>query len=57
MTAHNILERAAQHMRGRASTYDKPEGERSMGTKPLSVFMSEMWPSLFSTSFEDFYHA
>lgn len=31
MTAHNILERAAQHMRDRASTYDKPEGERSMG--------------------------
>ena len=30
MTAHNILERAAQHMRDRASTYDKPEGERSM---------------------------
>ena len=31
MTANNILERAAQHMRDRASTYDKPEGERSMG--------------------------
>lgn len=30
MTAHNILERAAQHMRDRATTYDKPEGERSM---------------------------
>lgn len=26
-------------------------------TKPLSVFLSEMWPSLFSASFEDFYHA
>ncbi len=31
MTAHKILERAAQHMRDRASTYDKPKGERSIG--------------------------
>ncbi len=31
MTAHNILKKAAQHMQDRAATYDKPEGERSMG--------------------------
>lgn len=30
-SAHNILERAGAHMRNRAATYDKPEGERSMG--------------------------
>jgi hypothetical protein len=30
-TAPSILEAAAGHMRGRAATYDKPEGERSMG--------------------------
>lgn len=29
--AHDILERAGAHMRDRAATYDKPEGERSMG--------------------------
>ena len=31
MNAHKILEKAAQHMKDRAATYDKPEGERSMG--------------------------
>lgn len=30
-TATELLERAAQHMRNRASTYDQPQGERSMG--------------------------
>lgn len=30
-TAPSILEAAAGHMRDRAATYDKPEGERSMG--------------------------
>lgn len=30
-TAANILTAALGHMRDRASTYDKPEGERSMG--------------------------
>lgn len=30
-TAHQILERAAGHMKDRAATYDKPDGERSMG--------------------------
>lgn len=36
MTAHNILERAAQHMRDRAAAYDKPEGERSMSATVLA---------------------
>ena len=31
MNAHEVLEKAAQHMKDRAATYDKPEGERSMG--------------------------
>ena len=31
MTAHDILQAAAGHMKDRAATYDKPEGERSMG--------------------------
>lgn len=31
MTAAEILAAAAGHMQDRASTYDKPEGERSMG--------------------------
>ena len=31
MNAHEILERAAQHMRNRAAIYDKPDGERSIG--------------------------
>lgn len=31
MNAHDILEAAAGHMKDRAATYDKPEGERSMG--------------------------
>ena len=30
MKATDVLEKAAQHMRDRATTYDKPEGERSM---------------------------
>lgn len=30
-TATELLERAAQHMRDRANTYDQPQGERSMG--------------------------
>ena len=30
MKATDVLEKAAQHMRDRAATYDKPEGERSM---------------------------
>lgn len=31
MSAHDILKAAAGHMQDRAATYDKPEGERSMG--------------------------
>lgn len=31
MNAIDILDKAAGHMRDRASTYDRPEGERSMG--------------------------
>jgi len=31
MSAHDILQQAAKHMQDRAATYDKPEGERSMG--------------------------
>jgi len=30
-TAFQLLNRAADHMQARAATYDKPEGERSMG--------------------------
>lgn len=30
MKATDVLEKAAGHMRDRAATYDKPEGERSM---------------------------
>lgn len=30
MKAHEILQAGVQHMQDRASTYDKPEGERSM---------------------------
>lgn len=30
-TAPQILDRAAGHMKDRAATYDKPDGERSMG--------------------------
>lgn len=29
--APQLLDAAAKHMRDRAATYDKPEGERSMG--------------------------
>lgn len=36
-TAPQILAKAAQHMMDRASTYDKPEGERSMG-KTIAAF-------------------
>lgn len=35
--APELLGRAAAHMHDRASTYDKPEGERSMG-KAVSAF-------------------
>ena len=31
VTAQSILSRAGAHMRDRAATYDKPQGERSMG--------------------------
>lgn len=31
MKAQDVLEAAAGHMKDRAATYDKPEGERSMG--------------------------
>lgn len=31
LTAPTLLEKAAGHMRDRAATYDRPEGERSMG--------------------------
>lgn len=31
VTSLSLLEKAAQHQRDRAATYDKPEGERSMG--------------------------
>lgn len=31
MKAHDILAAAQKHMQDRAATYDKPEGERSMG--------------------------
>lgn len=31
MTAHDILAAAQSHMKDRAATYDKPQGERSMG--------------------------
>lgn len=31
MNAQTIIERASEEMRDRASTYDKPQGERSMG--------------------------
>lgn len=37
ITAPMILDKAAQHMRDRATTYDKPGGERSMA-KTIAVF-------------------
>jgi hypothetical protein len=37
LTAPKLLERAAQIMTDRASTYDQPEGERSMG-RAVSAF-------------------
>ena len=37
MKAHEALEKAAQHMRDRAATYDTPEGERSMA-KTVAAF-------------------
>lgn len=37
VTSSEVLERAAQHMRARAATYDSPEGERSMG-KTVQAF-------------------
>ncbi len=36
-TAPDLLQKAAQHMLDRAATYDKPEGERSMG-KTVEAF-------------------
>ena len=35
--AHDILTKAAGHMQDRASTYDKPEGERSMA-QAVAIF-------------------
>lgn len=37
MKAPEILDKAAGHMRDRAATYDKPEGERSM-TRVVAAF-------------------
>ena len=37
ISAHSLLQAAGKHMQDRASTYDKPEGERSM-TKTVDVF-------------------
>lgn len=37
MTAPQLLEKAASHMRDRAATYDSPEGERSMA-KTVAAF-------------------
>ena len=37
MQAPEFLEAGAKHMRDRAATYDKPEGERSMG-KTVEMF-------------------
>jgi hypothetical protein len=37
MKASDVLNKAAQHMRDRAATYDKPEGERSM-EKTVAAF-------------------
>jgi hypothetical protein len=37
MKAPDYLGKAAQHMKDRAATYDKPEGERSMG-KTVEAF-------------------
>lgn len=35
-SAPNLLSKAAAHMQERAATYDKPEGERSMGKTVLA---------------------
>ena len=37
MKATDVLKKAAEHMRDRAATYDKPEGERSMA-KTVAAF-------------------
>lgn len=37
MKAHDILHKAAGHLEDRATTYDNPEGERSMG-KTIEMF-------------------
>ena len=37
ITAPQLLEKAAGHMRDRAATYDKPEGERSMA-QTVAIF-------------------
>jgi len=36
-TANQLLNKAASHMQSRAATYDKPDGERSMG-KVVAMF-------------------
>lgn len=38
MNASQILKKAAGHMEDRASTYDKPEGERSMGATVAAFY-------------------
>lgn len=37
ITAPALLDQAAKHMRDRGATYDKPDGERSMG-KTIQAF-------------------
>lgn len=37
MTAPTLMSKAVEHMQARASTYDRPEGERSMG-KTVDAF-------------------
>ena len=48
MNAHDILQAAAGHMRDRAATYDKPEGERSMGAT-VAAFRAVTGVSLTET--------
>jgi hypothetical protein len=43
--AAELLGRAAAHMHDRASTYDEPEGERSMG-KIVTAFNAITWRDL-----------
>lgn len=37
LSAHGILDKASGHMKDRATTYDSPEGERSMA-KTVAMF-------------------